>query len=70
MAALMTLAAVVLYSGVSLTAPVAFIDVDADKDGKISQQEAMVLEGLEWSSADANQDGMLDESEYEAAMQE
>lgn len=45
----------------------AFEEVDANGDGQISEQEAAAVEGLDFASADANQDGALDRAEYEAA---
>lgn len=44
-----------------------FEEVDANMDGTISQDEAAVVEGLDLATADTNQDGSLDRSEYEAA---
>lgn len=56
-------------SGVALAqggAP-AFSEVDANMDGKISQEEAAAVEGLDFTKADTNQDGSLDQAEYQAA---
>ena len=47
-----------------------FEDVDTNKDGEISKEEAAAIEGLDWSKADANGDGVLDMTEYTAATQE
>ena len=44
-----------------------FTDVDADKNGMISAEEAMAVQGLDFTKADANQDGALDDSEWGAA---
>ena len=42
-----------------------FDEVDADKDGKISAEEAKAA-GIDMSTADANQDGYLDQAEFYA----
>lgn len=45
-----------------------FNDIDRDKDGFISQEEAREHESLveEWESADANRDGKVSEAEFSA----
>ena len=43
-----------------------FEQVDANGDGHISQAEAATVEGLDFATADTNQDGMLSRAEYEA----
>lgn len=45
-----------------------FNDIDRDKDGFISQEEAREHESLaeDWESADADRDGKLSESEFSA----
>jgi hypothetical protein len=54
-------------SSATLAAP-AFDEVDTDHDGWISETEAgLIEEGLDFSAADANGDGHLDETEYEMA---
>jgi EF hand len=45
-----------------------FDNVDTNMDGAISPQEASVIEGLDFTAADKNQDGKLDRAEYEAAV--
>jgi hypothetical protein len=45
----------------------AFEEVDANGDGQISQQEAAAIEGLDFATADADQDGALSMEEYNAA---
>lgn len=56
------------FTGVALAqgAP-SFEEVDQNADGMISQEEAATVEGLDLATADTNQDGSLDRSEYEAA---
>lgn len=44
-----------------------FDEVDADKDGMISAEEAQAA-GIDVTTADANQDGSLDQAEFDAAM--
>lgn len=44
-----------------------FEEVDQNSDGMISQEEAASVEGLDFATADTNQDGSLDRSEYEQA---
>lgn len=45
----------------------AFEEVDQNMDGRISQEEAATVEGLDVATADRNQDGSLDREEYNAA---
>ena len=45
-----------------------FKKLDANKDGKISQAEAAVDTTVVFSSADANGDGYIDSTEWNAAM--
>jgi hypothetical protein len=45
----------------------AFEEVDTNADGNISLEEAQAIEGLDFATADANQDGVLSQEEYEAA---
>ncbi len=47
-----------------------FEQVDANRDGHISQSEAAAVEGLDFATADTNQDGMLSRAEYEALRKE
>jgi hypothetical protein len=55
------------FAGLAFAAGLAFEDVDRDKDGRISQQEASAVEGLDFSRLDTNADGWLTRSEYEIA---
>ena len=48
----------------------AFEEVDQNSDGQISQQEAAMIEGLDFQTADTNQDGQLSREEYEAVTQQ
>lgn len=48
----------------------AFEEVDANGDGMISEEEAEAVEGLDFATADANQDGAIDRVEYEEAAQQ
>lgn len=64
---LTTLVALGLFSSAALAAPPAFEDIDRNKDGAITADEAASVEGLDMASADANGDGMLSKTEYEAA---
>ncbi len=43
-----------------------FEEVDANADGQISMVEATAIEGLDFATADTNQDGALDQEEYAA----
>ena len=63
-----TLAALALvsFSGAALAMAPAFGDVDTDQNGMISAEEAAAVEGLDFTKADANQDGALDEAEWKA----
>lgn len=62
--------ALTLMSGATFAAAPAFEDVDANKDGKISKEEATAIEGLDWAKADANGDGELDMAEYKVVTEE
>lgn len=46
----------------------AFGSADQNGSGTIEQNEAAVIPGLDFASADVNHDGKLSQSEYEAAM--
>jgi len=65
--ALTTLLALGMISGAAMAAAPAFEDVDMNKDGAITADEAASVEGLDMASADTNGDGMLSKDEYEAA---
>ena len=58
-------------SGIALAqeAP-AFEDVDTNKDGQISREEASAIEGFDFASADKDQNASLSREEYEAAQAE
>lgn len=59
-------AAAALFA-VSANANEALMELDLDKDGAISQEEAANVEGLTaetWAALDANADGKLDEAEF------
>jgi hypothetical protein len=45
-----------------------FMELDADKDGAVSKQEASAQPALveQWKELDANVDGQLDEAEFAA----
>ena len=47
---------------------VTFDDLDANKDGKLSKEEAAKQAGLDFAKADANHDGSLSRPEYEATI--
>lgn len=64
---LTALMALGMFSGVALAAPPAFQDVDRNKDGAITADEAAAVEGLDMASADTNGDGKLSQQEYDAA---
>jgi len=42
--------------------------IDANKDGRISKEEAAKLPDLDFAKADANKDGVLTRAEYTAAV--
>lgn len=44
-----------------------FADADADRNGAIDSNEAAAVTGLDFTSADTDQDGKLSRSEFEAA---
>ena len=45
---------------------ISYKDLDADQDGKISPEEAAASPALtnQWTTLDANADGMLDQAEF------
>jgi len=47
-----------------------FEEVDTNNDGQISQEEAAAIEGLDFATADADQNGSLSIEEYNAAQSE
>jgi len=47
-----------------------FEEVDANSDGQISQEEAAAIEGLDFVTADTDQNGTLSMEEYSAAQAE
>lgn len=56
------------FTGVALAQGTpGFEEVDQNSDGMISQEEAASVEGLDFATADTNQDGSLDRTEYESA---
>ena len=55
-------------SGQQRQAQVAFDTADKDKDGKITRDEAAVVPGLNFTSADTNADASLSRQEYQVAM--
>jgi hypothetical protein len=66
--------ALALVSALSIAGPASgmeastFDDLDTDKDGRLSREEAARQAGLDFAKADANQDGWLTRPEYEAAI--
>ena len=64
---LTALAALGMFSGIAMAAPPAFQDVDINKDGVITAEEAAQVEGLDMTTADVNGDGKLTMEEYNAA---
>ena len=66
MRTLTTLLAAFGFSMVALAQELpAFEDVDQDSDGMISETEASAVEGLDFATADANQDGAISREEYQ-----
>ena len=55
------------FSSVALAQAPTFDEVDTNRDGSVDRQEASVIEGIDFATADANQDGLLSREEYEAA---
>ena len=54
--------------GGDVTAHVTFDTADKDKDGKITRDEATVVPGLNFTSADVNADASLSRQEFQTAM--
>ena len=65
---LTALAALGMFSGIAMAAPPAFQDVDINKDGVITAEEAAQVEGLDLTVADTDGDGKLTMQEYEIAV--
>jgi len=55
-------------AGQQRQAQVTFDTADKDKDGKITRDEATVVPGLNFTSADTNADASLSRQEYQVAM--
>lgn len=62
------LASVIGTAGAAFAANPTFDELDRNEDGKLSKSEASKVEKLDFAAADTNRDGMLDRSEYEAAI--
>jgi hypothetical protein len=56
------------FAGPASGMEVTFDDLDANKDGKLSREEASKQAGLDFAKADTNQDGWVTRPEYEAAI--
>lgn len=52
---------------VTFAATPEFKEVDANKDGQISAEEAKMLKDFDFDKADKDDDGMVDHSEYDHA---
>ncbi|NJN47607.1 MAG: hypothetical protein HC808_15280 [Candidatus Competibacteraceae bacterium] len=63
------LAALTLASGTAFAA-MTFEEVDINKDGVVSTEEAATVEGLDFATADVNGDGAISVQEYQAAVAE
>jgi hypothetical protein len=50
------------------TNQVEFVEVDRDKDGKLTREEGNAINGFDFSRADTNNDRTLTRQEFEAAM--
>ena len=63
----------ILVSLLLVSAPVAadlFSEFDDNEDGKLSQEEAESIEGLDFSEFDLDGNGTLDEYEFDQAIDE
>lgn len=67
-----TLSAIFLaaFAGAALAAAPAFEDVDKNSDGQLSAEEVAVIEGFDFTAADANEDGWIDSNEYQDAAED
>jgi hypothetical protein len=54
------------FAGIALAQAPAFEEVDANADGMIGQDEAAAVEGIDFATCDANQDGSQDRDDYTA----
>jgi hypothetical protein len=57
-----------LASGMAFAQAHTFEDLDTDKNGSLSKEEAAAMEGLDFDKADTNKDGALSKEEHDAAM--
>lgn len=57
------------FAGMVFAAAPAFEEVDANADGQITEEEASAVEGLDFATCDADQDGALSADEYMACAQ-
>lgn len=62
---LLTIAGLALSCGLAWA--VTFEEADANQDGIITSEEAAIVEGLDFSAADADADGALSIDEYQSA---
>lgn len=62
---LLIMTGLALYCGLAWAQ--SFEEVDANQDGMITSEEAAIVEGLDFSAADADADGALSMDEYQSA---
>lgn len=63
-----SVAAVLALAGPALAEAPSFEELDQNKDGSLSKEEAAKAPSLDFAKADINRDGRIDRQEYEEAM--
>ncbi len=61
-------ATLALASGIAIAAGPGFTQVDTNQDGALSQEEASLVEGLDFEAVDQDKNGVLSIEEYTAAV--
>lgn len=64
----MVVSILMAFAASAATTKPTFDELDTNKDGKLSKDEAAKVESLDFAKADVNKDGVIDRAEYEIAV--